>query len=115
MLKHTLLLAIAMVVSLPSCQSPSDVPPPRFRKNPPYPPTPDDGPGGVIVDPPDIGQNPAPPTPADPYPTAKPTQNPTEVISPFPPYNVIDIAGPPPFKSGQLARDPSNQKIFRVP
>ena len=47
------------------------------------------------------------------YPTAERTENPDRVISPFGPnYNVIDVSG---FRSGQLARDPSNQKIFRVP
>jgi len=46
------------------------------------------------------------------YPLAERTNNPDQVISPFPPYNVIDVAG---FRSGQLARDPSNQKIFRIP
>jgi hypothetical protein len=46
------------------------------------------------------------------YPTARKTANPNEVISPYEPYNVIDVEG---FRSGQLARDPSNQKIFRVP
>ncbi|MFT3991325.1 MAG: hypothetical protein QM680_07930 [Luteolibacter sp.] len=46
------------------------------------------------------------------YPTAERTSNPDQVISPYAPYNVIDVAG---FRSGQLARDPSNQKIFRVP
>lgn len=46
------------------------------------------------------------------YPTAEKTSNPDQVLSPYPPYNVIDVAG---FRSGQLARDPSNQKIFRVP
>lgn len=52
-------------------------------------------------------------TPRDDYPYAKRTSNPNQVISPFGPnYNVIDVAG---FKSGQLARDPSNGKIFRVP
>jgi hypothetical protein len=34
------------------------------------------------------------------------------VISPYEPYHVIDIEG---FRSGQLARDPSNNRIFRVP
>lgn len=46
------------------------------------------------------------------YPTAQRTANPDQVLSPYEPYNVIDVAG---FKSGQLARDPSNQKIFRIP
>lgn len=47
------------------------------------------------------------------YPVAERTDNPNRVISPYGPnYNVIDVTG---FKSGQLARDPSNQKIFVVP
>lgn len=46
------------------------------------------------------------------YPTAQKTKNPNEVISPYPPYNVIDVTG---FKSGQKAKDPSNKKIFVVP
>jgi hypothetical protein len=47
------------------------------------------------------------------YPTAERTENPDRVISPYGPnFNVIDVSG---FRSGQLARDPSNQKIFRVP
>jgi len=46
------------------------------------------------------------------YPYAEKTANPDQVLSPYPPYNVIDVAG---FRSGQLARDPSNQKIFRIP
>jgi hypothetical protein len=62
------------------------------------------------------GEAPAETTPSRPagnsYPVAERTNNPDQVISPFPPYNVIDVAG---FRSGQLARDPSNQKIFRIP
>lgn len=46
------------------------------------------------------------------YPVARPTTKPGEVISPYEPYNVIDVTG---FTSGQLARDPSNKQIFRVP
>ncbi len=46
------------------------------------------------------------------YPTAERTANPNEVLSPYHPYNVIDVEG---FRSGQLAKDPSNGKIFRVP
>lgn len=46
------------------------------------------------------------------YPTARKTTKASEVISPYAPYNVIDVEG---FSSGQLARDPSNGKIFRVP
>lgn len=56
---------------------------------------------------------PAPqPVPRPTYPAAKRTANPNEVISPYAPYNVIDVEG---FKSGDLAKDPSNKKIFRIP
>jgi len=48
----------------------------------------------------------------DQYPVAERTENPDRVISPYSPYNVIDVQG---FRSGQLAKDPSNQKIFRIP
>ncbi|TAG08515.1 MAG: hypothetical protein EAZ42_10400 [Verrucomicrobia bacterium] len=46
------------------------------------------------------------------YPMATRTANPNQVLSPYEPFNVIDVEG---FRSGQLARDPSNQKIFRIP
>lgn len=46
------------------------------------------------------------------YPTAERTDNPGRVISPYAPYNVIDVEG---FRPGQLAKDPSNGKIFRIP
>ncbi len=46
------------------------------------------------------------------YPVAQRTANPNQVLSPYSPYNVIDVEG---FRSGQLAKDPSNGKIFRVP
>lgn len=46
------------------------------------------------------------------YPFAQRTEIPGQVISPYPPYNVIDVTE---FQSGQLARDPSNNQIFRVP
>lgn len=63
-----------------------------------------------IVDPP----TPTPPSKLNPsdYPVAKKGKKPNEVISPYAPYNVIDITG---FKSGQMAKDPSNKKIFVVP
>lgn len=48
----------------------------------------------------------------DQYPTAQRTNNPNRVLSPYAPYNVIDVEG---FRSGQLAKDPSNGKIFRIP
>jgi hypothetical protein len=54
---------------------------------------------------------PDPVRPGD-YPLARRTANPNQVISPYEPYNVIDVEG---FKSGELARDPSNKKIFRIP
>lgn len=46
------------------------------------------------------------------YPVAERTAKPNEVISPYAPYNVIDVSE---MRSGQLARDPSNRKIFQVP
>lgn len=46
------------------------------------------------------------------YPVAQRTSNPDEVLSPYPPHHRINVAG---FQSGQLARDPKNQKIFRIP
>jgi hypothetical protein len=55
---------------------------------------------------------PSAPAPRPAYPDAKRTANPNQVISPYSPYNVIDVEG---FKSGALAKDPSNGKIFRVP
>jgi len=72
------------------------------------------GPQAPQIDPygnPDPDAAPQPIPRLDP-PVAKRTANPNEVISPFAPYNVIDVEG---FKSGQLAKDPSNKKIFRVP
>lgn len=55
---------------------------------------------------------PARSTPRQEYPNAERTGNASRVISPYAPYNVIDVDG---FRSGQLAKDPSNGKIFRVP
>jgi hypothetical protein len=112
-----IILSAAAAVILASCTPPPPVPPPRFQPNPPYPPVPVD-PYTEPADP--YGQNhdvsppPAPEAPARPgeYPTARKTANPDQVISPYEPYNVIDVAG---FRAGQLARDPSNKKIFRVP
>ncbi len=51
-------------------------------------------------------------SPRQDYPYAERTGSPKRVISPYPPYNVIDVDG---FRSGQLAKDPSNGKIFRIP
>lgn len=46
------------------------------------------------------------------YPVAQRTDNPNQVISPFAPFNVIDVAG---YSPGQLVRDPTNNEIFRIP
>ncbi|MES2475504.1 MAG: hypothetical protein V4640_06970 [Verrucomicrobiota bacterium] len=113
--KTAISAALASLVFLASCQPPPPVPPPNFRPNPPYAPTPV----------PPYGQDPAPTPPPAPaptaptapgtYPLATATENPMQVISPYPPYNVIDLSDLPDPGSGQLARDPSNQKIFRIP
>jgi hypothetical protein len=112
MSKSIFAAAFAVMALAASCTPPPDVPPPRFRPNPPYPPE--------VVDPyaqpaDDTYQETAPPpAPTRPgeYPTARRGARPNEVISPYEPFNVIDVEG---FGSGQLARDPSNNKIFRVP
>jgi hypothetical protein len=80
---------------------PYDAPPPLDMPRDPAPPL-------------DPVRPPAAPSPAarKEYPVAERTNNPNQVLSPYEPYNVIDVAG---FKSGQLAKDPSNGKIFRVP
>lgn len=68
------------------------------------------------ANPPPSGYNSPPPGTSTPgssgYPLARRTSKPNQVLSPYPPYNVIDVTG---FKSGDLARDPGNRKIFRVP
>lgn len=120
MSKLSIIAAALTLSGLVSCFPPE--PPPRTRPQStyggpmePYDTTTD------ISPPPDSPLNPAPapdpaPAPTPPgiggYPTATKTANPNQVLSPFEPYNVIDVEG---FKTGQLARDPSNQKIFRVP
>ena len=103
----------ASLAGLASCTPPPTVPPPRFQPNPPFAPAPV-SPDGTSLDvsPPPAPTPPAPPTATGGYPTAERTANPDQVLSPYEPYNVIDVEG---FKSGQLARDPSNKKIFRVP
>ena len=114
MTKTSIILFLSGVLGLSSCTPPPPVPPPNFKPNPPYAPTPvpPSGPGIDIAPPVEPQPAPPPPTATGGYPTAKATTNPNEVISPYEPFNVIDITG---FKTGQLARDPSNQKIFRVP
>ena len=117
---HLTALAAASII-LAACTPPPPVPPPRFTPNPPYPPeqvdpyaqnSEPDGPNRDISPPPPTEPRPEIPTRPGEYPTARSTAKPGEVISPYEPYNVIDVTG---FTSGQLARDPSNKKIFRIP
>lgn len=51
------------------------------------------------------------PSPRD-YPLATRTERPNIVLSPYAPYDEIDVSE---FRSGQLARDPRSKQIFRVP
>lgn len=46
------------------------------------------------------------------YPVARRSNDPGQVFSPYAPNQRIDVTG---FRSGQLAKDPRNGKIFRVP
>lgn len=55
---------------------------------------------------------PAPAPRSKDYPTAQRTTTPGEVLSPYPPYNRIDVSG---YRSGQLVKDPKTGEIFRVP
>ena len=121
MLQPTLpvIAAVALAtlgVLIGSCTPPPPPPPPpRITPDPPYPPIPGnpDNPGA----PNPYGQPgnpglPQPPSRPGDYPTARPTGRPGEVISPYEPYEVIDVSD---FRPGQLARDPHTEKIFRVP
>ncbi len=104
----------AVLAGLASCVPPP-TPPPRFRPRPPFPPVPVDAyDESYDQSPPPAPQAPEPPPPTATggYPTATRTENPDQVLSPYAPYNVIDVAGYP---SGKLVKDPSNLKIFRVP
>lgn len=105
------ILAAATLLAA-ACTPPPSVPPPRFKPNPPYPPEIVDPYGQAQEDTHSAPTRPPAPTRPGEYPTAQRTANPNEVISPYEPYNVIDVEG---FRSGQLARDPSNNQIFRVP
>lgn len=116
MSKPILTLAAAASLVLASCFPPPPAPPPHFRPIPPHPPQPVDDYNRSSYDPYGQTSEPTPPPeqslrPGE-YPTARRSTNPNEVISPYEPYNLIDVEG---FSSGQLARDPSNNKIFRVP
>lgn len=82
-------------------------------QRPPYPGDQGNNPPPYGTPPPPVSPPPAQPVPPrDQYPVAERTDNPNRVLSPYAPYNVIDVEG---FRSGQLAKDPSNGKIFRVP
>lgn len=113
MLNRLFLTLLVAALGAVSCTPPEPVPPPRFQPTPPFAPEPvyPDEPQNDVSPPPPPSPQP-PPTATGGYPTAQRTANPDQVLSPYEPYNVIDVAG---FKSGQLARDPSNQKIFRIP
>ena len=106
-----------LAVMLNACGPPEPVPAPYFIPNPPYPPQ-LVGPASVELQQPtpsagtSITPSPAPSPRIGEYPLARPTSKPNEVVSPYEPYHTIDISG---FSSGQLARDPSNNRIFRVP
>jgi hypothetical protein len=107
---------LLLTFALNACSPPEPAPAPHFIPNPPYPPQPID-PGTVqssqaAGETGGISPNATPSTGIAEYPLAKPTSKPNEVISPYEPYHTIDISG---FSPGQLARDPSNRKIFRVP
>jgi len=87
----------------PPPNGPYGNPPPQYRQG-------IQDPRDGIADPPTPSPTPRL-NPSD-YPVAKKGKKPNEVISPYEPYNVIDVTG---FKSGQMAKDPSNKKIFVVP
>ena len=107
---RTLPLAASAALILASCIPPEEVPPARFtpRQHGHPQEAADDYGQSPAAYPQDGGQTTRPGE----YPVARPTANPNEVISPYEPYNIIDVEG---FSSGQLARDPSNRMIFRVP
>ena len=62
---------------------------------------------------------PAPKPRPDSYKKGYKTENPHQIISPYPPHNLIDISKNPktgePFRKGDFAKDPSNGQIFRIP
>lgn len=108
MIKHLLTMAAGSAFLLVSCE-PIPIHPDHRRPRPHPPghreqPEPDRPEG-------EGEEKPKPPT-RDDYPVAQATANPNHVISPYSPFNVINVEG---FRSGQLAKDPSNGKIFRIP
>ena len=117
-----ILSAVLSTALLVSCIEPVPPPPPHFTPNGPYPPRQVDPYGNPLPDSrnpdestPPTTYNPTPDTPptrAGEYPVAKPTAKADEVVSPYEPYNIINVEG---YRSGELVRDPHNKKIFRVP
>jgi hypothetical protein len=126
MLKFLISAALISLTGLVSCIDPYD----PYKSRPRYPDQPyppqrldpygqDPRPDPYGSTDPDFNRRPDQPRPLPPtppaaggYPTATRTANPNQVLSPYEPFNVIDVEG---FQPGQLARDPSNQKIFRIP
>ena len=118
-----IVLALSPVVLLASCD-PFDLVEPRppyrqhgDRQQPQYDPRGERGPRqdgweqGGSEDPRARPNRDGTPVPQR-YPIAQRTDNPDQVISPFAPFNVIDVSG---YNSGQLVRDPTNNEIFRIP
>lgn len=106
---------MSVAVALNACGPPAPVPAPYFIPNPPYPPQTVDLSSREPQRPVDNIQQVSPSATAShigEYPWARQTSKASEVISPYEPYHTIDISG---FSHGQLARDPSNKRIFRVP
>jgi hypothetical protein len=120
MLKFQMIFVVALALGAVACD-PLPVDPYAGNPRQPYPPNPSGyspqqspyGENRMPVDPyaPIVPDAPRQMTRND-YPVAQRTEDPNQVLSPYEPFNVIDIEG---FRSGQLAKDPSNGKIFRIP
>lgn len=90
-------MVLAIAIAAPSCSEPPQSRPPAPA---PYDPAP-------ITDP--YASLPQKPAKTSDYPLATPIQGTRDqVISPYKPYNVIEVKG---FRTGQLARDPSTAPI----
>jgi hypothetical protein len=109
-------IAAACLIGLTACGPTEPPPPPRYWQDSSF----DADSASPMVQSSDVS-SPTDPAISSPttapsglgsYPIAQRTANPDQVISPYEPFNVIDVSG---FASGKLARDPSNQKIFRIP
>jgi len=107
-----LILAAAPVLLLASCD-PFELVEPRPNRPTQRPPGQQQKPGNTgETENPQPRPNPDPRPVNERYPMAERTANPNQVISPYAPFNVIDITG---YNSGQLVRDPTNNEIFRIP